>query len=108
MDREISKKLRWCQSGHYYKPHLIYPDQDKQYYPFMNSSKHSWSDNLIQYAEWTKEDGTKIWISHPITYQSGTFHGSQKNRSTLTKEAYAIYMSFGKMVFYLKEAYVNG
>ena len=29
---------------------------------------------------------------------------SQKNWSTLTKEAYAIYMSFHKMVFNLKEA----
>ena len=29
----------------------------------------------------------------PITYISGLFHGSQLNWATLTKEAYAIYMS---------------
>ena len=41
-----------------------------------------------------------------MTYQRGTFQGSQKKWSTLTKEAYAIYMSFHKVVFYLKEAHV--
>ena len=35
----------------------------------------------------------------------GTLQGSQNNWSTLTKEAYAIYMSF-KMVFYLKDAHI--
>ena len=44
--------------------------------------------------------------SHPITYQSGTFQGFQKNWSTVTNESYAIYMSFHKMVLYLKEAHV--
>ena len=41
---------------------------------------------------------------HPITYQINSFLGSQKNWSTLTKEAYAIHMSFHKVVFYLKDA----
>ena len=59
----------------------------------------------MQYTEHIKEDGTKLKIPHPITYQSVVFQGSQKNWSTLTKEAYAIYMSC-KMVFYLKEANV--
>ena len=38
---------------------------------------------------------------HPITYVSGLFHGSQLNWATLTKEAYAIYMSFKKLSFYI-------
>ena len=46
-------------------------------------------------------------IPHLITCQSGTFQGSQKNWSTLTKEANTIYMSFCKMVFYLKEVHVT-
>ena len=53
------------------------------------------------------EQKLKIEVPHPMTYQSGTFQGSQKNWSTLTKEAYAIYMSFHKMVFYLKDDHVR-
>ena len=41
-------------------------------------------------------------VPYPITYQSGTSQVSQKNWSTLTKEAYVIYMSFCRMVYYLK------
>ena len=63
----------------------------------MDSCKHSWSGFLVQYNEQKQEDRTKLSIPHPTTYQSGTFQGSQKNCSTLTKEAYAIYMSFRKM-----------
>ena len=87
-------------------PILVYPDPDKQYYPFMDSSKHSQSNILVQYTEHLREDGTILKVPHPITYQSGTFQGSQKEWSALTKEVYAIYMSFHKMVFCLKEAYV--
>ena len=36
-----------------------------------------------------------------------TFQGSQKNWNVLTKEAYEIYMSFCKIVFYLKDAHVK-
>ena len=36
---------------------------------------------------------------HPITYVSGLFRGSQLNWATLTKEAYAIYMSVKKLSF---------
>ena len=45
-------------------------------------------------------------IPYPITYQIGIFQGSQNNWSMLTKDAYAIYLSFGKNVFYLKDAHV--
>ena len=47
---------------------------------------------LTQYS-----DGT----DHPITYVSGLFRGSQLNWATLTKEAYAIYMSVKKLSFYI-------
>ena len=52
-----------------------------------------------------KEDGTTQNVPHPITYQSGTFQGSQRNWSTLMTEANAIYMSFRNMVFYLKDVH---
>ena len=39
-----------------------------------------------------------------ITYVSGLFKGSQVNWATLTKEAYAIYMSVKKLAYYLQDA----
>ena len=53
-------KLRIHQTGYYTKPHLIYPDLNKQYYLLKDSSKHLWSGILIQYAEQKKDDGIKI------------------------------------------------
>ena len=41
---------------------------------------------------------------HPVTYISGLFRGSQLNWATLTKEAYAIYMSVKKLSFYIDTA----
>ena len=53
-----------------------------------------------------KEYGIKLNILHPITFQSGTLQGSQKNWSTIMKEDYAICMPFHRMVFYLKDGHV--
>ena len=77
-----------------HSPILVSPDPNKEYYLFTDSSKHPWSGILIQYQEHVKEDGTIVNVLHPITYQSCTFQSSQKNWSVLTKETYAIYMSF--------------
>ena len=44
---------------------------------------------------------------HPITYVSGLFRGSQLNWATLTKEAYAIYMSMKKLSFYIDTAAIT-
>ena len=44
---------------------------------------------------------------HPITYISGLFHGSQLNWATLTKEAYAIYMSVKKLSLYIDTAKIT-
>ena len=49
-------------------------------------------------------DGKLRKILHPITYVSGLFKGSQVNWATLTKEAYAIYMSVRKLSYYLQDA----
>ena len=46
-------------------------------------------------------------IDHPITYVSGLFRGSQLNWATLTKEAYAIYMSTKKLSFCIDTAKVT-
>ena len=61
----------------------------------------------MHYQEEVKEDGTIVNGTHPITYQSGTFQGSQKKWSVLAKDTYAIYMSFHKIVFYLKDPHVK-
>ena len=53
----------------------------------MDSGKHFWSGVLVQYSEHEQENCKKLHISYPITYQSGTFQGSQKNWGKLTKEA---------------------
>ena len=80
-------------------PILAYPDSDKQYYLSTDSSKLSWNGIVVQYDEQMKEGSTKLNIPLPIKYQSGTFQSSQKNWSTLMKEAYVIYMSFAKWPF---------
>ena len=45
--------------------------------------------------------------NHPICYVSGQFRGSQLNWAALTKEAYAIYMSIRRLVFYVADADVT-
>ena len=64
IDISMPKKLRIHYTGLLQQtPILIYPHLKKQYYLFMDSSKHSWSDILVQYAEQTKDDGTRIKIA---------------------------------------------
>ena len=58
----------------------------------MDASKYAYAFVLTQHS-----DGT----DHPITYVSSLFRGSQLNWATLTKEAYAIYMSVKKLSFYI-------
>ena len=69
-------------------PILKYPDPQANYTLYTDASKYAYTGVLTQHS-----DGT----DHPITYISGLFHGSQLNWVTLTKEAYAIYMSVKKL-----------
>ena len=70
-------------------PILRYPDPKKGYTVFTDASGIGWSGVLTQ--EYADEKGRLK--NHPICYVSGQFRGSQLNWATLTKEAYAIYMS---------------
>ena len=73
------------------------------YVLFTDASKYAWACVLMQ--EKTHQiEGKEVKILHPITYMSGLFHGSQMNWACLTKEAYAIYMSIKKLVYYLEDA----
>ena len=77
---------------------LKYPDPQANYTLYTDASKYAYVGILTQHS-----DGT----DHPITYVSGLFHGSQLNWATLTKEAYAIYMSVKKLSFYIDTAKIT-
>ena len=68
-------------------PKFVYPDPDKQYYLFTDSSKHSQRVILMQYHEHVKEDGTIVNVPHPMTYQNNTLQGSQKNWGCIDKRS---------------------
>ena len=79
-------------------PILRYPDPEASYTLYTDASKYAYAGVLTQNI-----DGT----DHPITYVSGLFRGSQLNWATLTKEAYAIYMSIKKLSFYIDTAKIT-
>ena len=113
------------------EPILKYPDPGRTYTMFTDASKYAWACVLTQKYEYYQDPKTrKLFkpeefhimakekqlsdaqkeeykikeILHPITYTSGLFRGSQLNWATLTKEAYAIYMSVKKLTYYLDDA----
>ena len=79
-------------------PILRYPDPQDSYTLYTDASKYAYAGVLTQH-----NNGT----DHPITYVSGLFCGSQLNWATLTKEAYAIYMSVKKLSFYIDTAKIT-
>ena len=85
------------------EPILTYPDPSLPYTLFTDASKYAWACVLTQEHEHEIEGKVKK-VLHPITYASGLFKGSQINWATLTKEAYAIYMSVKKLSYYLEDA----
>ena len=79
-------------------PILQYLDPQASYTLYTDASKYAYAGVLTQHSNGT---------DHPITYVSGLFHGSQLNWATLTKEAYAIYMSVKKLSFYINTAKIT-
>ena len=79
-------------------PILKYPDPQASYTLCTDTSKYAYASVLTQHNN---------GIDHPITYVSHLFRGSQLNWATLTKEAYAIYMSVKKLSFYIDTAKVT-
>ena len=79
-------------------PILRYPDPQANYTLYTDASKYAYAGVLTQHYNGT---------DHPITYVSGLFRGSQLNWATLTKEAYAIYMSVKKLSFYIDTAKIT-
>ena len=87
-------------------PILTYPNPNLPYVLFTDASKYAWACVLTQEkTHMFKEKETKLL--HPITYMSRLFRGNQLNWACLTKEAYAIYMSIKKLMYYLEDADVT-
>ena len=79
-------------------PILKYPNPQANYTLYTDASKHAYTGILTQHSNGT---------DHPITYMSRLFCESQLNWATLTKEAYAIYMSVKKLSFYIDTAKIT-
>ena len=84
-------------------PILKYPNPNKPYTLFTGASKYAWACVLTQEHEHEK-DGKVFKINHPITFASGLFKGSQLIWAALTKEAFAIYSSIKRLLYYLEDA----
>ena len=88
------------------EPILRFPDPNKPYIMYTDTSKYAWSCVLTQ--QYTHDiDSKQIVVNHPITYVSGLFKGSQLNWVALTKEVYVIYMSIKKLTYYLEDAEIT-
>ena len=81
-------------------PMLKYPNTTKLYTLYTDASKYRWAGVLTQ-RHTSTINGKEITMNHPVPYVSGLFRGSQLNWATLTKKAYAIYMSVKESTFYL-------
>ena len=82
------------------EPVLKYADTSKPYTLYTDASKFSWAGVL------TQSHTTVTTTDHPVAFVSGLFRGSQLNWAALTKEAFAIYMSVKKLLFYLTDAQI--
>ena len=87
------------------EPVLKYADTSKRYTLYTDASKYGWAGVLTQ-PHTTTTDGKSSTTDHPVAFVSGLFRGSQLNWAALTKEAFAIYMSVKKLLFYLTDAQI--
>ena len=87
------------------EPVLKYADTSKLYTFYTDASKFGWAGLLTQ-PHSTTIDGKSTTTDHPVAFVSGLFRGSQLNWAALMKEAFAIYMSVKKLLFYLTDAQI--
>ena len=87
------------------EPVLKYADTSKPYTLYTDASKYGWAGVLTQ-PHTTTIDGKSTTTDHPVAFVSGLFRGSQLNWAALMKEAFAIYMSVKKLLFYLTDAQI--
>ena len=77
-----------------------YSDTTKPYTIFTDTSKYGWAVVLTQ-EHTSVIDGKEVTTNHPVSFVSVMFWGSQLNWPAMVKEAYAIYMTVKKSMFYL-------
>ena len=87
------------------EPVLKYADTSKPYTLYTDASKYGWAGVLTQ-PHITTIDGKSTTTDHPVVFVSGLLRGSQLNWAALTKEAFAIYMSVKKLLFYLTDVQI--
>ena len=87
------------------EPVLKYADTSKPYTLYTDASKYGWAGVLTQ-PHTTTIDGKSTTTDHQVAFVSGLFRGSQLNWAALMKEAFAIYMSVKKLLFYLTDAQI--
>ena len=87
------------------EPVLKYADTSKPYTLYTDASRFGWAGVLTQ-PHTTVIDGKSTTTDHPVTFVRELFRGSQLNWEALTKEAFAIYMSVKKLLFYLTDAQI--
>ena len=87
------------------EPVLKYAGTSKPYTLYTDASKFSCAGVLTQ-SHTTVINGKSTTNDHLVAFVSGLFRGSQLNWAALTKEAFAIYMSVKKLLFYLTDAQI--
>ena len=100
---ECKKAFDILKQGLCAQPILKYTDMSRGYTLYTDASKYGCAGVLTQ-AHTSMVEGKTIKTDHPVAYVSDLFRGSQLNWATLTKEAYAIYMSVKKLAFYFTDA----
>ena len=87
------------------EPVLKYEDTSKPCTLYTNADKFGWAGVLTQ-LHTTVINVKFTTTDHPVAFVSGLFRCSQLNWASLTKEAFAIYMSVKKLSFYLTDAQI--
>ena len=99
------KSFELLKEALYGEPVLKYADTSKPYTLYTDASKYGWAGVLTQPHIMTIDDKSTT-TDHPVAFVSGLFRGSQLNWAALMKEAFAIYMSIKKLLFYLTDAQI--
>ena len=80
-------------------PMLQYPNSNKPFKLFTDTSKHSYLGILHQ-EETSGKPGAEVYLI-PIPYFSGPFGRTQQLWNTTQKECYTVYQSITEFTFYL-------
>ena len=106
MDEQVSSSFELLKEALTKEPILWFPDPNRPYTLYTDTSKYASSCVLTQQYIYEKDE-KQVTVNHPITYVSGLFKGSQMNWAALTKEVYDTYMSIKKLTYYLEDAEIT-